>query len=303
MDLLLPLRDPGYLQPLRGGLDGGVSGICGVGPAFDRTNPGPSLLARTLVIRMERDHVNIESLSEAQRLSVRLPHAMAGYITWLGPQMAQLPSLLRETFEGVRAHVNAAGKHLRIPEVLAHLWLGYHCGLTYAQEIGACSDAEVEDLRASGWGAMLQLGTDQGQLVDEERPILRFLRVLSTLITQGRVKLLPKDEPWQETADNADLIGWYEEDNLYLIPDASFKAVSRFCQETGEPLSTRQERLRKDLAEEGILDGDQGRLTATVWIEGKTKRVLRLKIAAINSVLEEDFPLITSLTTLTTSWG
>ena len=28
----------GYLQPLRGGLDGGVSGICGVGPAFDRPN-------------------------------------------------------------------------------------------------------------------------------------------------------------------------------------------------------------------------------------------------------------------------
>ena len=35
MDLLLPLRNPGYLQPLRGGLE---SGICGVGPAFDRPN-------------------------------------------------------------------------------------------------------------------------------------------------------------------------------------------------------------------------------------------------------------------------
>jgi len=258
--------------------------------------PGQSLLARTLVIRIERGHVNMESLSEAQKLAGRLPHAMAGYITWLGPQMAQLPALLRDAFERVRARVNVDGNHLRIPEVLAHLWLGFDCVLTYAEEINACSNAEAEDLRTKGLGALLQLGTVQGQLVEEERPSLRFLRVLAALITQGRATLLFKNEPAQEPPaqeppKGSDLLGWYDDDNLYLIPEASFKAVSRFCQDAGEPLSIRLERLRRDLAEERILDGDRGRLTATVSICGKTKRVLKLRIKAINVLLGEDFPL------------
>ena len=120
---------------------------------------------------------------------------------------------------------------------------------------------------------------------------MRFLRVLASLITQRRAALLPKDEPTSESVNGSELIGWYDTDFLNLIPEASHKVVSRFCQETGEPLSTGLERLKKDLSEEKISESDQGRLTATVWIGGKTKRVLKLRIAAINGLLEEDFPL------------
>jgi len=145
-----------------------------------------------------KGRVNMDALTKAQNLSSRLPHAMAGYISWLTPQMSEMPSLLRETFEGVRARAASSGNHLRIPEALAHLWLGLHCGLTYATDIGACSADEAENLRESCWDALLRLGANQGQLVEEERPSRRFLRVLSTLIAQNRVTLLPKNETQDE---------------------------------------------------------------------------------------------------------
>ena len=57
-----------------------------------------------------------------------------------------------------------------------------------------------------------------------------------------------------------------------------------------EPLSTQPERLRKDLVEAGIADGDRGRHTTTIRIDGRTKRVLGLNIAGIESLLGETFP-------------
>ncbi len=252
--------------------------------------PGQSLLARTLLIELERNQVNMDALTKSQDLTSRLPHAMAGYISWLEPQMSQMPSLLRETFKGVRARATSSGNHLRIPEALAHLWLGLHCGLTYAEEIKAISAVEAKVLLENCWTALSSLAKTQGQFIEEERSSHRFLRVLAALITQGRAALLPKDETGSDLQNNTELLGWRDEDHLYLIPEAAFMAVSRFCRDTGEPLSTRQGRLKRDLSEEKISEVDQGRLTTTIKIETKTRRVLRLKIEAIEDLLGEEFP-------------
>ncbi len=243
-----------------------------------------------MVVELEQGQVNMDALTKSQNLSSQLPHAMAGYISWLGPQMLQIPSLLRETFEGARAKATSNGNHLRIPEALAHLWLGLHCGLTYATDIGACSADEAENLRESCWDALLRLGGNQGQLVEEERPSRRFLRVLATLVIQGRVALLPKNESGNYPQDGTNFIGWQDDEMLYLQPEAAFKAVSRFCQETAEPLAIRQNRLNRELAVENISEYDPGRTTAATWIDDRTRRVLKLKIAMIEEVLGEEFP-------------
>jgi hypothetical protein len=86
---------------------------------------------------------------------------MAGYIGWLNAQMDVLPGLLRETFEEARALATSGG-HLRVPETLAHLYLGVNTGLCYAEEIGACSAAQAEELRERAWAALLALGHASG---------------------------------------------------------------------------------------------------------------------------------------------
>ncbi len=91
-------------------------------------------------------------------------------------------------------------------------------------------------------------------------------------------------------ASEQDLIGWRDDEALYLIPDAAFKAVAGFCREAGEPLATRQQRTKKDLFEQGISETDAGRLTTTICLNGRTRRVLKLLIPKIEEVLGEDFP-------------
>lgn len=253
--------------------------------------PGQSLLARMVPVELERADVDLAALTEAQRAASRLPHALAGYVAWLAPQLPTLPDLLRETFAGARARATADGEHLRVPEGLAHLWLGLHSGLLYAEEVGACSRSEAEHLRAEGWAALLALGRAQGRRVEEERPSRRFLAVLLTLVTQHRGVLLPKDEDSDWPRPGVDLLGWQDEGWLYLLPEAALQAVARFCRETGEAFPVRGERLKQDLAKEGMTECDPGRHTRVVKIAGRPRRVLSVRLAAIETLLGESFPL------------
>lgn len=94
--------------------------------------PGQSLIARTLLSRVERTMVDVPTLTQAQQESSRLSHAMAGYISWLAPWIRDSRPLLSQLFEQMRSQATGKG-HLRIPEVLGHLYVGLFMGTWYAE--------------------------------------------------------------------------------------------------------------------------------------------------------------------------
>ncbi len=251
---------------------------------------GQSVLARTLLIELRRKDLNLELLTRAQQAAGRLPHAMTGYILWLAPQMPSLSPQLRETFEGARSRGIAAESHLRIPEALAHLWLGLRCGLTFAEEVGACSASEAEDLSACCWDALLALGRAQGQLLTEERPLRRFLLTLLTLVKQGRCVLRPKEETGVTPGKGVELLGWFDEELLYLIPEATYRAIALHCREAGEPFPVSRIRLMKDLVIEGFVKHDPDRSTKVMRVGGRHQRLLCLKRACVEDAIGEEFP-------------
>jgi hypothetical protein len=242
--------------------------------------PGQSLLARTIVIELSRDDIDIDLLTGLQQQAGRFAHAMAGYIDWLTPQMDNLPALLKETFLGTRAKATTGNEHLRIPEAAAHLWLGVHSALTYAQEIGAVGSKEADKILDDCWVAFIQIGKDQTVLVEEEQPVRRFLSVLYTMVTQGRAIIRDKAEAIPDPKPGVDFIGWSDPDYLYLLPEATFQAVARFCHDTGDHLP-RSERLKRDLKKDRISECDDDRLTKRVRIGNHLPRVLQLNIGVI----------------------
>jgi len=247
--------------------------------------PGQSLLARTLVIELDRDDIDLPMLTDIQKQAGRLAHAMTGYVAWLAPQMDDMPALLRQAFVAARTKATAGAEHFRIPEAAAHLWLGLHCGLTYAQEIGAIMQADSERLLRDCWDAFIEIGREQASVVEQEDPVRRFLTVLHTILTQGRAVIVLKDEGAPEPKPGVEFIGWRDAEWLYLMPEAIFAAVVGFCRDSGEHFPIRQERLKKDLAKAEVSKTDTGRLTASAWIGGHTKRVLQLNLAVVEKLL------------------
>lgn len=245
--------------------------------------PGQSLLARTLVIELHRDDIDVPALTRIQEQAERLPHAMAGYLKWLTPQMDVMPALLKEAFITARSKATAGAEHLRIPEAAAHLWLGLHCGLTYAQEIGAIDRVGADRILQDSWDAFIQIGREQAIVVEQEDPVRRFLTVLHTILTQGRAVIVATDENAPEQKAGVEFLGWFDAGWLYLLPEATFTAVVRFCRDSEEHFPIRQERLKKDLAKAAISECHSGRLTATARIGGHVRRVLKLNIEKVET--------------------
>ena len=203
--------------------------------------------------------------------------------------MPHLREQLRDEFKDTRNKATAQDEHLRVPESVAHLWLGFRWGLKYAEEIGACSSAEANDYLTRYWEALLTIGRGQAAVVEAERPTRRFLRVLLALVNQGRALLVHKG--WDvELTSFVTFVGWVDQESIDLIPDAAYQVVVKFCRDSGDPFSTRQERLRRDLSREGLSECDAGRTTITASIEGRTRRVLRLRRSVVEELLGEQFP-------------
>jgi hypothetical protein len=188
-----------------------------------------------------------------------------------------------------------------VPEAIAHLYLGLDLGLCCAQELGACSPEEGDALRRLGLATLQKLAARQGALIVSEKPTHRFLRVVAALVAQGRAVLLKRDPGDEPVPYRADLLGWQDAERLYLLPEVTWHAVTRFCRESGEPFPLREVRLRLALEQEKLAEVESGRLTATVRVAGKTRRVIRISRAKAEEILDEPFPTppITSITTIT----
>ena len=60
--------------------------------------PGQSVLARTMIVELERGEIHFPGLDRAQAEAHRLPHAMAGYIEWLGRRCPICPTGFESDF-------------------------------------------------------------------------------------------------------------------------------------------------------------------------------------------------------------
>ncbi len=217
--------------------------------------PGLSTTARVFTVEVRKDTIDIERLTAAQAEADRYPHALAGYILWLAARWDDLAQTLPQKRYDFRAHIlkNHTG-HRRVPENLATLYLALDLALTYAAEIGALTNREAEEWRERGWDALWSVAENQTGRIDRERPTLIFLEVLSTLITQGKARLYHKDSDREFVPDpGAEIVGWYDDSFIYLIPEAAYHAVTRFLREEGKQFPVNEDALRKYLAEEGYL--------------------------------------------------
>ena len=240
---------------------------------------GFSETARILTVEMRRGDVDLDRLTDAQAEADRYPHALAGYILWLADNWNYLARTLPEEHRNFRAGLMMEYRnyHLRIPDTLATLYLGFHLGLTYAVEVGALGETEAAEWRERGWAALKACAEAQAQRVERERPTLLFLQVLSGLVAQGKAKLYPKGNKEYIPEPGTELLGWYDDDYIYLLPEASYHLVARYLREEGRHFPVRETTLRKYLAEEGYLErGDEEHYTSPVRTGGKLYRTFRV---------------------------
>lgn len=253
---------------------------------------GQSLMARLLTVELTRGEVEIAKLSAAQDERELYSHAMAGYVQWLAGSWDALQNSVADAWKVTRARARKEGQHLRLPENIAALFVGFDRALQYAVSTGAISADDAETLLQNGWQALTETGARQDQLTEEERPTRRFLSVLGELIVQGAARLTTLTTLTTPNAGGGgtDFLGWCDQESLYLLPGESYRRVSEFARQQGRHFGIKETALRKALAEENLIETEPPHMTARLTIGGSTRRVLKVRRAEFEKIAGQVSP-------------
>jgi hypothetical protein len=261
---------------------------------------GTSTFARMLQLDVEPDDVNLKALAACQAESYLLAEAMAAYIQWLQPQLTTLAPALKARWMELRAGAQSQlTHHTRQPEVFAHLAVAWELFLGFACEMDVLSDEERQERRTAGLEALTEAINRQRVDAESEDPAHRFCHLIREALTQGKAYLddtqgwYPADagqwgwtlhtihhhdgtttDEWKP-APGASMLGWLDQDFLYLLPDASYRLAFENLQRAGMVLLP-QQALWKLLIQRGYVQRGKDRLTTVKAIQGRSRRVLML---------------------------
>lgn len=215
---------------------------------------------------------------------------MSAYLHYLAPGLDDTVKMARELWEGYRVAAQS-GAHLRVPEMVAWLMLGFDLFLRFQNHMGVIS--ETYDLEQDAWRVFTSLAGKHARLIERERPTLNFLNILRELFIQKRVYVLGTDgncpQGWEtfgwqkyDELPHSDLIGWVGDGNLYLMPESTFGVVQKAIRDQRGYLGVGKNELLRGLAKEGFIEPNaRGENTRGKWIQGDSKRVIYLPIAKL----------------------
>ena len=243
---------------------------------------GQSILARILPVHFEPGLVNTTILSEVQAQQNRLPHAMAGYILWLQPRLEKLGDQLHERFVARRAEFQDGQTHLRTPETLAHLILGFELFLEFAVEVGVVGKRDAGHMLQEAVAVFRQLGDVQGDVVGDEDPAEKFMATLRTLIAQGKIEIVADLKQDLLPYGGVQQIGWRDEEAAYLLPQATYSAGFGAMRAAGTSLPLKESTLWARLRTIGVLrPGDEGHATCKKMCGKGRPRVIVMSLKAL----------------------
>ena len=244
-----------------------------------------SILARLLTVEVEQGAVDKVKLSTAQDQAARLPHAMAGYIEWLAPQMDDLRDQLQKTWRQYRKEATADVLHLRVPEQVAYLITGFDTFLAFAAEVGAINSNMADRLNQDARHTLMEVAQIHGRRVVEVDPAERFLSVLSSLFASESAYVETKDGRRfpDDPTPRGDMVGWADEEYFYFIPDAVRAAIATALRAAGDHWPHSANALYRALDKRSVLvKGSDGKSLRAVKIGGKSRKVLMIPRGALD---------------------
>lgn len=258
---------------------------------------GHSARARTLILEFPKGGMNWKALTplQTQARSGVFAGVMAAYLQWLAPQLEAVRGGRHEALERGR-ELFAGASHARTPAIAADLLWGADTFLTFAEGVGALDGVAAKEAQARLLLALQNAVKGQAHHHEAADPVARFLEILWSLLESGQAHLkdaatgeTPLHKPsrygwqsysgyegsaWQQRGEH---IGWVSMEGIYLNPEATFGAISKFMSRHGEAVAVTSKTLWKRMDERGLLRrGERDRNTVKVTLGGSRRTVIHL---------------------------
>jgi len=262
---------------------------------------GQSVRARLLILELSKNNVAAGALTACQKDAGEGLYAVAmgGYVKWLARDYENMRLRFNEEFAQYRVEAMKNAAHARTPDIVANLQAGFELFLEFCVDAAAVNSTERDAHARCCWDALRSAAAAQSKHQASTEPAARFLELLRSLLVSGQARLdtrgggTPDRTPggcgWIRDhtggwVSSGDLIGWVDEDNIYLEPASAYRVVQLAGRDIGEALAISEATLRKRLNERGLLAStDKRRETLTIrrTIGGSQKDVLHLRRTTI----------------------
>lgn len=251
--------------------------------------------ARYFELELAPNSVNMSLLTEFQQAAAdgALQQAMRSYIEYLKTLLsdekafvASLSKMFSEQRRVFRDTLISADNncHDRLPDACAWLMIGFQFAIDYFIARGVLLSSNGSEYIIKMRSCLLLLAQNQSKKIYSDKPSEKFLHKLFSLVDSGTVSISERMFP----ADCNHLVGYQDENYIYLIKDAAHKAVRKLCDEQGESFSVSSSALLTELENDGLLErASNGERTRSVKVGGTNKRLMLLfknKVAEIVGV-------------------
>lgn len=238
--------------------------------------PGYSLRARMYIAPLGPGDIDTVKLTACQERAADgvYGRAMAGYVRHVARRLDDdeegFRAGLKERHLKARAQAGAAGQHLRVPDMVASLFVGWSTFLDYAADIGAITADERAEISRRVWKALTAGAAEQQSYQTDADPVQVYLRAVKTAVVTGRAHFTslsgdvpPSADAWGWKIEvrggtpvdvpQGERIGWVDGTEVYLDPSAAYEIARRHARAAGTELNVTEQTLRNRLREGGHL--------------------------------------------------
>jgi hypothetical protein len=235
-----------------------------------------STLARCLVIEMEKQDVDVEKLTELQAKSDVLTHAMCSYIIWVQSRFDNIKDEFSDRFKTYRDESYKSRLHPKLHDQFAFLQSTLDIMLDWLIDKKLFTEEEARILFNEGWRIFSSVIQKHAARIEQEDPVSRFIEILYTLLKQGKICLAGKvDTDKVIGGTSGELIGYFDDSYLYLLPSAAWNVIQRYCnsENTRFPIG-KKGILYKMLRKAKLIETKNGNNTLVVKIRGVNTKCL-----------------------------
>jgi hypothetical protein len=267
---------------------------------------GESLQARAYIVEVQNGDISADKLTKCQADAAAGLYAQAtsAFVAWLAPQLDEV----REQFRAEVAEKRLQLKypHPRTNHICAQLEATYSIFAAFLTETGTMNETEAQELIDRAVAALRAVAAEQAQFAKNSEPCGRFLELLRSAVASGEahvadraggapmnlesacgwrkreivigeiVKVEPERVEWLPQGAR---VGWLEDEDLYLDPEASYRTAQRMAP-AGGGIEVSDTMLWRRLDEKKFLastERHRGKMKIRRQIEGRQHEVLHLR--------------------------
>ncbi len=244
-------------------------------------NVAQSRIARSLIINIREDSIDLSKLAEIQDNTEELAFAMQQFIKWIIKNETKIVEFAKKQFNETKIK-QTQGVHGRTLEISNILTLGFKIFTQFLTDYQVLDVNSKISLDNNCESTLLKLVEQQSEEIVELKPTEMFYNAIEQLFTSNKIKVLEyptKREVYGYCGEN---VGYFDDkENLYyFLPDVIYSKVNDFYNDSGIKFPVNSKALWKYLHEEGKLRRtDERRYKTQKMIQGNKVTVVEIRPA------------------------